>query len=128
MEPLESAVNHIALDTQDEAVKRFVLSLPADPQGSVLELNGQAVVCVLPAPVFLGDDNGPWTKEKNARRCELIDREIDGKLKPEEAIELRRLQAEMLRYRQKVAPLPIEDARKLHQELLERARQSSEDK
>jgi len=29
----ESALNHIALDQEDEAVKRFVLSLPADANG-----------------------------------------------------------------------------------------------
>jgi hypothetical protein len=61
-------VNHIPLDAQDEAVKRFVLSLPVDPQGSILEFNGQAIVCVLPATVLHEGDNGngPWTDEKNA--------------------------------------------------------------
>ena len=28
-------MHHIPLDSQDEAVKRFFLSLPVDPQGSV---------------------------------------------------------------------------------------------
>ncbi len=63
----------------------------------------------------------PWTDEKNARRCALIDQEIAGTLTPEQTLELRRLQAEVIRYRERVAPLPIEDARKLHQELLDRA-------
>jgi hypothetical protein len=119
-------VNHISLDSQEEAVKRFVLSLPADPQGSILELNGQAVVCVLPASAAgENGDDGPWTEEKNARRCELIDREIDGALTAVEALELKRLQAAMLRYRQKVAPLPLADARQLHQELLAKAAQAT---
>jgi len=43
MEDQGSTVNHIALEKQDEAVKRFVLSLPLDPQGAVLELDGRAV-------------------------------------------------------------------------------------
>ena len=45
----ESTVTHINLDTQADAVKQFFLALPADPQGSVLELNGRAVARVLPA-------------------------------------------------------------------------------
>ena len=40
-------MTHIALDSQDEAVKRFFLSLPVDPQGSVPQLHGQAVACVV---------------------------------------------------------------------------------
>lgn len=119
-------MNHISLDSQDEAVKRFVLSLPTDPQGAILELAGQPIVCVLPAAAANGGApaDGAWTEEKNARRCALIDREIDGALTAPEAVELQRLQAEMLRYRQKVAPLPLAEARKLHQELLAKAAQA----
>jgi DNA-directed RNA polymerase subunit F len=63
-----------------------------------------------------------WTDAKNERRCELIDRKFDGPpLTPTESAELAQLQEEMLRYRQRVAPLPIEDARRLHQELLAQA-------
>jgi len=121
MERKDSVVNHIALDKQEEAVKRFVLSLPVDPNGSVLELEGRAIACVLPPPSENGDDE-PWTKDKNDRRCDLIDRKYGGRaLTPAEALELARLQDQMLRYRQRVAPLPLEDARRLHQELLEKA-------
>jgi hypothetical protein len=63
--------------------------------------------------------SGPWTNEKNARRCALIDRKIAETLTDEEAIELADLQEEMLRHRRKVAPLPLEDLRQLHQELLQ---------
>ncbi len=63
-----------------------------------------------------------WTEAKNVRRCDLIDREIDAGLTPAETAELQRLQAEMLKYRHKVAPLPLEDARRLHRELLAQAR------
>ena len=113
-------MNHILLDKQHEAVKRFFLSLPADSQGSVVELNGLAVACVVPvspAP----EENGDWTQAKNERRCDLIDKEIDGTLTPAEAVELQALQQAMLSYRNKVAPLPIAAARRLHDELLARA-------
>jgi len=103
-------MNHITLDTRDESVKKFVLSLPVDPQGSILELNGWPIVCVLPASV-VSDDDGPWTEEKNKRRCDLIDRKYAAHLGPVEAIELAQLQEQMLRHRQRVAPLPLEDAR-----------------
>jgi hypothetical protein len=123
-------MNHIPIDGLEEAVKRFVLSLPADPDGSVLELGGKAIVRVLPASIIpinggLGEET--WTEEKNSRRCDLIDREIDGTLTAAEAQELKQLQAELLRYRQKVAPLPIDAARKLHQELLVKAAQALPD-
>lgn len=120
-------MNHIALDSQTEAIKQFVLSLPGDPDGAVLELNGRPIVCVVPAAGVLGKTNGdePWTAAKNHRRCDLIDRKYAGALTPAEAVELVHLQEEMLRYRQRVAPLPLDDARKLHQELLAKAAASS---
>jgi hypothetical protein len=62
------------------------------------------------------------SEAKNERRCDLIDRKFDGPpLTPAESLELAQLQEQMLRYRQRVAPLPIEDARRLHQELLAQA-------
>lgn len=66
-------------------------------------------------PTYPGGD---WTDEKNARRCELIDRKIEGSLGSKEKVELEYLQEEMLRHRRKVAPLPLADLRELHQELL----------
>ena len=58
-----------------------------------------------------------WTEAKNARRCELIDKAIELTLTEEELAELNGLQAEMLEYRRSVAPLPIEEARRLYAEL-----------
>ena len=62
-----------------------------------------------------------WTEEKNQRRCYLVDQEINGTISTAEKVELDQLQAEMLTYRRKVAPLPLEDLRALHQELLRQA-------
>lgn len=62
-------------------------------------------------------DTETWTNDKNRRRCELVDRALSGTITDEERPELERLQEEMLVYRRTVAPLPIEDLRKLHQEL-----------
>ncbi len=114
-------MTHVSLDAQDEAVKQFVLGLTVDPSGSVLELNGQAVACVVPPPKATNGAVVPeWNDAKNARRVDLIKKKHAGGLSAVEHVELAGLQDEMLRYRQKVAPLPIEDARRLHQELLAR--------
>ena len=120
-------MTHVSLDAQDEAVKQFVLGLTIDPGGSLLELNGHAVACVVPPPKSPNGAIVPeWTDAKNARRVDLIKKKHADGLSPAEHVELAGLQDEMLRYRQKVAPLPIEDARRLHQELLARvAKQKS---
>jgi hypothetical protein len=113
-------MKHISLDSRDPAIKQFAVELSAEANGAVLELNGRPIACVLPAPQGNGDVEN-WTEAKNTRRCQLVDREIDGTLTPEERIELHQLQQEMLRHRRRVAPLPLEDARALHQQLLARA-------
>ena len=70
------------------------------------------------------NDDELWTDAKNQRRCDLIDRKYAGGLNPAETAELTVLQEQMLRYRQRVAPLPLEAARQLHQELLKKASRS----
>jgi hypothetical protein len=112
-------MKHVNLDAYDEAVKQFILSLSPDPGGSVLEVGGRPVAHVLPIPV--AETAANWNAAKDARRCELIDREIAGTLTTDEAAELRALQAAMLHYRRQVAPLPIDEARRLHRELLTKA-------
>jgi DNA-binding transcriptional regulator YiaG len=64
-----------------------------------------------------------WNETKNARRCELIDKEIVGSLSVAEQAELNQLQAEMLDHRRRVAPLPLDDLRELHRQLMEKAEQ-----
>lgn len=67
-----------------------------------------------------------WDQTMNARRCALIDKEIDGTLTPAERVELELLQKQAVAYRDRVAPLPIESARKLHQQLLARKRHNDQ--
>jgi len=73
-----------------------------------------------PAKPVNGDEV-EWNEEKNARRWALVDKEIAQTLSVDEAIELESLQQELLAYRQRVAPLPMEGLRELHAELLEKA-------
>jgi hypothetical protein len=115
-------MDHIGLECQDEAVRRFVLSLKLDSGGTVLELNGQAIACIVPVAARNGPEDADWTDAKNNRRCELIERKYAGTLTAQEAVELHALQEGMHRYVDRVAPLPLEEARRLHQDLLRKAR------
>lgn len=53
------------------------------------------------------------TESENHRRCELIDKEIDGTLSLAELDELKSLQIKMLAYRRRMAPLPINELQKI---------------
>ncbi len=64
----------------------------------------------------------PWTAELNDRRCDLIDKDLAGALTADEELELESLTAEMRRYVDRVAPIPIQGVRDLHRQLLEQAR------
>jgi hypothetical protein len=117
-------MNAINLDTQGDAVKQFFLSLPVNPDGVIVEMNGRAMVRLVPIPAeaaYGAAAEGNWTPTKNARRCFLIDREIEGTLTPEETRELTVLQRQMLQHVERVAPLPLEATRRLYEELLAKA-------
>lgn len=70
--------------------------------------------------------NSEWTTAKNALRVELIDRQIEGSLNPEERVELDFLQQQFRAFRQQDAPLPMENARQLHRELPEKKRRQEQ--
>jgi hypothetical protein len=117
-------MTHVDLDAQPEIVRQFVLALSASPEGVVLESAGRAVACVVPPPRAAEDESphdAAWTDEKNRRRCELIDRKYDHGLSPPEEAELALLQDALYRAIDKVAPPPLDEARRLHQELLQKA-------
>lgn len=116
-------MTHVNLDTQPEAVRQFVLALSASGEGVVLESAGRPVACVVPPPGEgqAGPRQAEWTDEKNRQRCELIDRKYDHGLSPAEEAELALLQDVMYRAIDKVAPLPLDEARSLHQDLLQKA-------
>lgn len=80
------------------------------------------------ATMFTGSaEEERWTEAKNKRRCELVDSEIDGTLSSSEKLELQRLQAEMLACRRELAPLPLDEVRKLHQALIRKAAKAHEE-
>ncbi len=116
-------MTRVNLDALPEAVRQFVLTLAVPPDGTVLELGGRPVAYVVPPPQTNSGaiDDEKWTDARNRRRCELIDRKYDTSLTATEEAELTSLQTAMDRHVDRVAPLPLEAARKLHQQLLEKA-------
>ncbi len=111
-------MDHVRLESQDEAVRRFLLSLKLEGGGTVVEMGGEPIACIVPVAPPHGNGDAEWTDAKNDRRCDLIDRKYAGTLTAEEAVELHALQEEMYRYVDRVAPLPLEEVRRLHQQLL----------
>ena len=118
-------MTHVNLDNQNESVKQFVLSLSVDRRGSVIELEGKQVLRTFPAQSDEAAKDQEWTDGKNDRRCQLIDKNIDAMLTPIEEKELEDLQDQMLRYRHRVAPLPLAYARQLLEELERKAAQAN---
>jgi hypothetical protein len=123
--PSAPIMTHVSLDNQNESVKQFVLSLSVDRQGSVVELEGKEVLRVFPPQHEGSTKDQEWTDIKNERRCQLIDKKFDATLTPDEAKELEDLQDQMLRYRHRVAPLPLAYARQLLEELERKAAQAN---
>jgi hypothetical protein len=76
-----------------------------------------------PSTIGNGAGEGDWSDELNERRIELIDKDIQGAITIDERVELAELQRRAIAYRDRIAPLPIEGARRLHQQLLEMKRQ-----
>jgi hypothetical protein len=80
------------------------------------------LIRVDPLPLQIQPDAN-WDDVQNQRRCDLIDKEIDGTITDSEQIELLSLHARLRQHLDKVAPVPLEGARKLHAQLLEKKRQ-----
>src|SRR5947209_10288726 len=93
-----TTMDHVRLESQDEAVRRFLLSLKLEGGGTVVEMGGEPIACIVPFSAQHGNGDADWTDAKNDRRCELLDRKYAGTLTAEEAVELHTLQEEMYRY------------------------------
>ena len=116
-------MNQVNWEAMSEPVRQFIRGLVIAPEGSVIVRNGEPIVRVMPIskPALGSASEVEWSAAANERRCGLIDREIAGTLTPDERIELEDLQEQMLRYRHRMAPLPLESLRIVHRELLEKA-------
>jgi hypothetical protein len=111
-------MNHLDLETLPEPVRDFFLSLPTTGEETVVDLNGRPYAVVRSK---IDDPLASWTDSKNSRRFELIDKEIAGSITGDEAVELENLQAELRRYRRRVAPLPLAETRRMLEMLQEKS-------
>ncbi len=118
-------MNAIDVDVKDESVLRFILSLPANPDGTQLRVNGKTLFRVFPEVTPEHLIYPEWTSERNARRCALIEKEIRSEITADEAIELEELQCQLRRYRRNIAPLPLAETRRMFDELEHKAAQAS---
>ena len=115
-------MNHVRWDSLPAPLRQFFHDQITSADGAVIEENGQPMFRILAYPKSPNGAPEPeWTEADNRRRCALIDKEIDGQLQPEERIELETLGRRLHRYVNRVAPLPLEPLRQLHQHLLEKA-------
>jgi len=119
-------MTHVNIDRQPEAVKEFFKSLALSPEGSVVEMNGRPLARMLPADANVkNSERLEWSGELNERRCNLIDRKYAIGLTADEEIELANLTSAMRKFVDRMAPVPLDDVRRLHQELLEKAAASN---
>jgi len=115
-------MTHVNIDRQPDAVKNFFATLALTAEGSLVEMNGRAVVHLTPAkPIVVEPDESEWTPQSNHRRCDLVDKKFAGGLTSVEEAELAQLTAGLRRFVDRVAPVPLDEVRKLHQQLLEKA-------
>jgi hypothetical protein len=110
-------MTELTLESLAEPVRDFLRSLPTDNGETVVVAGGRAVFRIRPA----ADTAAGWADERNARRFELIDRDLDGTLSPVEAAELESLQVEFRRHRRRVAPLPLGETQRVLAELERKA-------
>jgi hypothetical protein len=98
-------VKRIELNKQPEVIKQFLQSLAVDPEGVLLESNGQPLARVVPIPPSKPSKSSSlWSSDQEDRREFLIDRELEGSLTPEETEELKVLQRQMNEYLHRLDP------------------------
>ena len=112
-------MTHVNIDRHPDAVKNSFAMLALTAEGSLVEVNGRAVALTTPAKATIVDSG--WTPQSNHRRCDLVDKKFAGGLTPVEEDELGELTVGLRRFVDRVAPVPLDEVRKLHPQLLEKA-------
>ena len=98
---LESAADLKGIEAEDLAAQLVVMGLSAD----------ESVQSERPEE--------PWSDEKNKRRCQLIDQQIEGEITQKERLELNRLQMELRHFLNKEAGFDLDSAKAIHRKLLQ---------
>jgi hypothetical protein len=112
-------MNSFPLESVSEDTRNSILPMTQNPGGSEVTLDGSVVGYFFPQSLTGQLPDEPWSDEKNHRRVDLIEKKYSFQsLTLEEHIELTRLQAELRRHVDQVAPVPLEQVRALHRQLL----------
>jgi hypothetical protein len=99
-------------------VQEFFSGLAISTKPTSYSVNGRRVYILVRPEADSAAVDEPWTDDKNRRRYELSDKEIDGTITIEEALELEQLNVAIDRWIQRTAPLPMDHVRKLHDSLV----------
>lgn len=108
------------LEARDRAAARG-----AQKTGERVVIHDKILLPMHTSSTLTPDDNNEWNDAKNARRCSLVNKKYEYGLSMAETEELDCLQAALSMYRRKHAPLPLEWARQLHQDLMNEHRRKS---
>jgi hypothetical protein len=113
---------------------KYLVEIPEELERQLLkkaQATGDDVVHLIRVAVgrFVNDDilaspHGEWSDELEARRRELIDKDIAGSISQSEAVELTRLDRLANEHFDRVCPPPIDGALQLHDRLLKQRGQS----
>jgi hypothetical protein len=100
--------------TREEVIKKFIKYLLDSPKlmNELPELKDKVLGCWCAPKVCHGNilaTLANWDDDKNNRRCNLIDKNIDSTLSIDERHELEELQQHMLLYRHLLAPRIFKD-------------------
>ena len=113
-------MTHISLDGADESVKRFVLAMASEPNGAVLEMDGKTVAFVVTfSPGLRGGSLDRGEEPRAAVTSSTAGTRAGSR--PRRRSNWRGCRTRCCATASALRPLPLEDARRLHQELLTRA-------
>lgn len=99
-----------------QAAVRAVLRTLQDSGASMETIRGEIATAVFGHEVSVGPP--AWTPEMNERRFQLIDGEIQGRLNPNEQLELEALTQVMRRHLDTEVVMPFSGAQALHRRLI----------
>jgi hypothetical protein len=115
----------IRMETLPESERRLIRSAADSTDGIVFEEDGLPAFRLTAYATPTAAPTPEWTVADNARRCHLIDKDLDGLLTPDELRELEALEERLEGYVDVVAPLPLGPLRKLYHEALDTAARSN---
>jgi len=100
--------------------RRLAAQATASGQDVVHLIQTVVVEFIQREPVAPLNGNDEWSTVRDARRCELIDKDIAGTISTIERNELAALEHQANEHFDRIAPPPIDGARRLHQQLVNR--------